>query len=69
MTQKIYNEQSYIVEVDMGNPVTIEINVWHQNQTELTRDEIIEEAIGYAEEIDVSISENDISGIITRVKK
>jgi|GEM_PF-2699475 len=56
---KVFNTQSYLVRFDMGNPVTIDICVEHHNQTLLTRAEIIEEALGYAQEVGIEIHEQD----------
>ena len=68
LVQPIYSVQSYLVKFDMGNPVDVNINVYHQDQTVLTRKEIIEEALGYAEEIGFDITEQDIFEIETLEK-
>lgn len=60
---KIYKVQSYLVKFNMGNPVDININVYHENQTELSRDEIITEALGYAEEVGIEFCENQLNEI------
>lgn len=69
MAEKVYKVQSYLVKCDMGNPVDVNINVYHEDQTELTREEIIEEAFDYAKEVGIELSERDIFEIETLEKK
>lgn len=65
---KVYEEQEYVVKFDMGNPVDVTICVHHENQTKLTRQEIIQEALGYAEEVGFDITEQQVYEIIaTRI--
>lgn len=65
----IYNIQEYRVKFDLGNPVEISIGVYHENQTELTRDEIIAEALGYAHEVKLPLDESSIYEIETVTKE
>jgi hypothetical protein len=62
--EKIIPVQSYVVKFDMGNPVDLHINVYHEEQTKLTREEIIEEALGYAEEIGIKVTEREVYEIV-----
>lgn len=57
--ETIYEVQSYKVQFDMGNPVEVNINVYHEGQTLLSHEEIIDEALGYAEEVGIKVSERD----------
>ncbi|MFB9749891.1 hypothetical protein [Leifsonia shinshuensis] len=59
----IYSVQSYRVLFDMGNPVDLHIGVEHQYECLLSEDEIIEEAIGYAEEVGIEVSKGDVFDI------
>lgn len=63
--EKVYNVQSYLVKFNLGNPVDVNINVYHENQTELTREEILEEAFGYAKEVGIELAEKDLFEIET----
>jgi len=65
MSEKVYKVQSYLVKCDMGNPVDVNINVYHTNKTKLTREEIIAEAFGYAEEVGIELHEDEIVEIET----
>lgn len=67
--ETVYKVQSYLVKFDMGNPVDVNINVYHENQTQLTRQEILDEAICYAEEVGVRLSERDLYKIETLEKE
>lgn len=69
MSEKIYKVQSYLVKCNMSNPVDVNINVYHVDQTELTRDEIIEEAFGYAMELGIELNESNIFEIETLEQK
>lgn len=60
---KVYKIQSYLVIFDTRSPVDIHISVYHENQTKLTREEIIKETIGYAEDVGIVLSEQDICEI------
>jgi hypothetical protein len=62
--EKVIPVQSYVVKFDMGNPVDLHINVYHEEQTKLTREEIVEEALGYAEEIGIEVTEKEVYEII-----
>ena len=44
-------------------PVRIHVNVYHENQTQLTDEEIIEEALGYAEDAKLNLTEGDVDTI------
>ncbi|MCM3603208.1 hypothetical protein M3175_20935 [Robertmurraya korlensis] len=65
----IYKEQEYKVHFDTCTPVDISITVYHQEQTELTREEIIEEALGYAEDLGLELREQSITEIATLIKE
>ena len=60
----VFAVQSYVVKFDLG-PVDVNINVYHENQTELTREEILEEALGYAEDAEIKVTERDVFEIET----
>lgn len=68
MEEKVYEEQTYLVKFDLGL-VDVNISVHHQNQTELTREEIIEEALGYAEDAGIKLEERDLFEIETLIMK
>lgn len=62
--EKIYSVQSYMVKFDLG-PVDVNINVYHTDKTRLTRDEIIEEALGYAVDRGIDLSFMEVFEIET----
>lgn len=64
---KIYKVQNYLVKFDLG-PVDVNINVYHENQTELTREEILEEAFGYAKNEGIELTEHELAEIETLEK-
>lgn len=62
---KKFKVQSYLVKFDLG-PVEVFINVYHSNdQPELTRAEILEEAFGYADDAGIKLNENSLYEIET----
>lgn len=62
-----FKTQSYDVKFDLGK-VDISINVYHENQTQLSRKEIIDEAMGYADDANLDLKESDIYEIVTLEK-
>ena len=52
--EKVYDSQEYYVVLERQSDVDFGISVYHENQTKLTRKEIIEEANGYFEDLDLS---------------
>lgn len=52
--EKVLDTQQYCVVFDTKTVVDLGVSVYHENQTKLTREEIIEEAIGYFKDFDVS---------------
>ncbi len=66
--EKVYKVQSYVVKFDTVTPVDISVNVYHENQTQLTREEIIAEALGYLQDLKIEMEEKDIYEIETRQK-
>jgi hypothetical protein len=66
--EKVYKVQSYVVKFDTVTPVDISVNVYHENQTQLTREEIIAEALGYLQDLNIQMEENDVFEIETRQK-
>jgi hypothetical protein len=66
--EKVYKVQSYVVKFDTVTPVDISVNVYHENQTQLTREEIIAEALGYLQDLNIEMEENDVFEIETRQK-
>lgn len=67
--ERIYSVQSYLVKFDMGNPVEVSVSVYHENQTELTKDEILEEAMSYIKEVNIDLTEKDVYEIVTLEKE
>jgi hypothetical protein len=66
VTNRIIINQTYIVKFDTLTPVDINVTVQHLNTTQLTRDEIVKEAMGYLEQVNINyISESDIFEIET----
>lgn len=53
--EKVYKVQSYLVKFDMGNPVDINVSVYWENAIKLSNTEIINEAMGYIEELGINI--------------
>lgn len=62
--EKVYKVQSYVVKFDLG-PVDVNVNVYHENQTELSREEILEEAFCYLEDVKIELKEEEIFEIET----
>lgn len=54
----VYDVQSWNVAFDFGNPCVLHVNVYREGETMLTYDEIRDEAVGYAEEIGIEITED-----------
>lgn len=67
--ERIYSVQSYLVKFDIGNPVEVSVSVYHENQTELTKDEILEEAMSYIKEVNIDLTEKDVYEIVTLEKE
>lgn len=65
MEKKFYKIQSYLVKFDLGSPVDVHINVYENNQNELTRDEIIKEALAYGKDAGIQLNESELFDIIT----
>jgi len=65
----VYKVQEYLVEFDYG-PVDLKVCVYHENKTELSKEEIIEEALCYIEEAGVKfdVTEKDLIGITTKLR-
>ncbi len=61
----VYKVQHYLVKFDMANPVDVNISVYHENKTELSREEILAEAFGYAEEVGITVDESCLFEIET----
>lgn len=63
--EKVYKVQSYLVKFDTCTPVDINVSIYHENQTELFKEEILEEAYGYLEDIGIKMDESNLFEIET----
>lgn len=58
-----YSVQYYVVHFDTNTPVNVSVDVYHQNQTALSKKEIMEEAIGYLADLRLDFKEKDAFAI------
>ena len=68
MDELIYQVQEYKVKYDLG-PITIYVTVYHENQTELSKSEILAEALEYLHEANIEVREGDLLEIETITKQ
>jgi hypothetical protein len=62
--EKVYSVQEYLVKYDFGK-VEVNVYVYHENQTKLTTEEIVEEARGYLEDSGIEVEEYEDYQIAT----
>lgn len=64
-SEPIYSIQSYNVKFDLG-PIDVSVNVYHEERTRLTEQEILDEAFGYLSDSGLfKLTEADIFEIET----
>lgn len=65
MSTAIYDRQSYFVYFDLGQPLELKVNIYIEDDTKLTREEMIAEAIGHAQSAGIDVAATDFDRIET----